>query len=637
MFLYIRCIKTTKMRLIDFSISNYRSIKEIVDFKMTSFQSLLGENNCGKSNLLSSLESFLSAGGGGISKSDFREIGCPIVFKAKFSITSINLKKIWRPYLIKDVLILEKHLTYEIDARTEKETVKYEFHGYKAEPKLWYLSFLKIKEQKGDRPKWKDIVEENGLPSYFLDGQGKCTKANYEKGVDKYLLENDVEFDEPDISSTKALGFSSNVSASLPKFYLLKAITNYSDEIEKRATNSTFRKLMADLSDRILKSDPRYSQVQEALVTIEKLLNPSKSGEDEPVKRLQTLGIIERKIKELLVRLMPSVEKIKLQVATEDIQAIFSRGVELLIDDGVETDVLSKGHGLQRCIVFALLQSLILNERNELIDDREEVKNNRPIILAIEEPELYIHPQLGKLFFDVLQEFSQNHQVVYSTHSPRFIDVSNYENIALLRKSKEQGTVIKNCDVEVFSDLDDRKIYKGLSQLNSDVNELFFSRNVLLVEGSEDKIAIIETAKKINLFKIRPEELDITIVVAGGIGNIPFFIRVLNAFGINYVVLHDSDIKSGITTDALATITKRNENIVRLATPSRVVLFPVKLEESVGRTEHFTDQYTTFMFFTNHANINSALEEIVIDTFKKINDLKAPISLSHISTSAEIG
>jgi putative ATP-dependent endonuclease of the OLD family len=624
------------MRLIELSVSNYRSIEQIIDFKMTSFQSLLGENNCGKSNLLSSLESLLSAGSGGISKSDFRETKKPIVFKAKFTVTSSNFKKIWRPYLIKDILILEKHLNYEVDERTEKETVKYEFHGYKAEPKLSYLSLTKIKNEFGDRPKWKEIVEENRLPDYFFDAQGKCTKSQYEKGLDRYLLENDVEFDEPDISSTQALGFSSNVSSNLPKFYLLKAITNYSDEIEKRATNSTFRRLMADLSDRILKSDPRYSQVQEALATIDKLLNPSRSEEEESVKRLQTLSIIEKKIKDLLVRLMPSVEKIKLRVATDDIQSIFSRGVELLIDDGVETDVLAKGHGLQRCIVFALLQSLILNERNELMDNSEEAKNNKPIILAIEEPELYIHPQLGKLFFDVLQEFSQNHQVIYSTHSPRFIDVSNYEDIALLRKSKDLGTSLKNCDVAAFSDLDDRKIYKGLSQLNSDVNELFFSRNVLLVEGPEDKIAVIETAKKLKLIKVRPEELDITIVVAGGIGNIPFFIRVLNAFDINYIVLHDTDIKSDMNVDAFATISKRNQKIETLASAARIVLFPCKLEETVGRSDHFTDQYTSFMFFTNHTNINSALESIVTDTIEKLNHLKSPTLLNSIITSNEI-
>ena len=39
---------------------------------------------------------------------------------------------------------------------------------------------------------------------------------------------------------------------------------------------------------------------------------------------------------------------------------------EMSVDDGVETDVLAKGHGLQRCIVFTLMQALIMNYRDDL-------------------------------------------------------------------------------------------------------------------------------------------------------------------------------------------------------------------------------------------------------------------------------
>ena len=183
---------------------------------------------------------------------------------------------------------------------------------------------------------------------------------------------------------------------------------------------------------------------------------------------------------------------------------------------------------------------------------------------------------------------------------------------------------MRNCDLSAFLGLDNRKIYKGLSQLNSDVNELFFSRNVLLVEGPEDKIAVIETAKKLGQITVRPEEIDVTIVVAGGIGNIPFFVRVLNAFDINYVVLHDSDIKEGMAVDAFATITNRNTDIQNLATVSKVVQFPYKLETIVGQSKHFTDQYWSFIFFSDPMNISSELENIVVEVFRKLGCLKQP-------------
>jgi hypothetical protein len=85
------------------------------------------------------------------------------------------------------------------------------------------------------------------LPSYFLT-DGKCTQADYVKGLSKYLAENEIEYNQPDLSHTQTLGLQSNVIASLPKLYLLKAETKYSEEADKRSSSSTFRKLMGDLT-----------------------------------------------------------------------------------------------------------------------------------------------------------------------------------------------------------------------------------------------------------------------------------------------------------------------------------------------------------------------------------------------------
>jgi len=399
---------------------------------------------------------------------------------------------------------------------------------------------------------------------------------------------------------------------------LLKAITDYSDEVDKRSSNTTFRRLMADLSDRILKLDPEYQKIEKALTTIEELLNDKKAQNVNAENRLPSIGIIEDRIKQLIIKLMPSVNKVSLKVLTEDVKTIFSKGVELTIDDGVETDVLLKGHGLQRCIVFTLIQTLILNERNELINtDPSKIEDN-PILLAIEEPELYIHPQLGKLFYDVLNDFSKTQQVIYTTHSPRFIDVYESENIALVSKTNSNGTKIRNCDTTAFNGLTDRKMFQGLTQLNSDVNELFFAKNVIVTEGPEDKIAIIETCKKLNKIKIRTEEIDITIVVANGKGNIPFFVRVLNAFDIKYVVVHDTDIRTGMHQDAENTARSDNRRISDVIKNGKLVTFPIKLEDTVGSKQHFKDQYYTMTYFSNHNNINNDLEEIVKSVLDKI-------------------
>lgn len=606
------------MKLIEISIKNYRSIKYFENGKISQFQALIGENNSGKSNLLSAIDIYLSGGSGGIKQEDFNNPEAPIVIKCKFSLITPQLKKVWKPYLINDELILEKHIWLETDSRSGKPTIKNEFHGYQAEPVDWFLSLNKIKARKGDRPKWKEVAEANGLPDYFIQ-DGKCTKPIYEKALTKYLSEHDVVYDPPDLSSTQTLGFPSNVISSLPKLYLLKAVTDYSDEIDKRATNTAFRKLMGALSERILKKDPRYQHIETALKTIKDLLNEDSKDGGKKEERLSSLAAIENKLKELLCKLMPSVEKVRLRVLSDDVKSIFARGVELSVDDGTDTDVLLKGHGLQRCIVFSLIQALILNERNQLLADELPAEEASSIILAIEEPELYIHPQLGKVFYDVLDAFAKNDQVIYSTHSPRFIDVYEYENIAIIQKTKDDGTKIFNCDTSAFDGIGDRKIFKGLTQLNSDINELFFAKNVIVVEGPEDKVAITETLKKQRKISNRPEEIEITIIVAGGKPAIPFFIRVLNAFSIKYAVLHDLDITDDMVKDDKDTHVKINANITKIAGENRTISFPVKLETTVGVEKgHFKDQYEAMVFFNKHDNINTALETIITDLINKL-------------------
>ena len=605
------------MKLIEISIKNFRSIQSIENAKISSIQAVIGENNAGKSNILHAIDAFLSAGSGGISESDFNDKTKTIIIGVKFSVTSDALKKVWRRYMINNELILEKHLWIEEDSRTQKITIKNEFHGYQAEPKEWFLSFKKIEENKGDKPKWKDIVTENNLPNYFLNTD-KCTKADFTKGLEKYLSENEVEYDQPDLSSTQALGFQTKTISNLPKFYLLKAETKYSDETDKRSSTSTFRRLMADLTDRIIKNDPKYKKIEEALKTVNDLLNETGQEEGSTSGRLLSLSAIETRIRNILATLMPSVEKIKLKVVTEDVSTIFSKGVEITVDDGVETDVLLKGHGLQRCIIFSLLQALILNDRNQLISSGEELEIKHPIILAIEEPELFIHPQLGKLFYDVLVSFSQSDQVIYTTHSPRFIDVYQYESISLIKKDRTIGTKLVNCDTKSFDGLKDRKVFQGLTQLNSDVNELFFAKNVILVEGPEDKIAITETLKKLTKIKVRTEEVDVTIISTGGKTSMPFFIRILNAFKISYAVLHDLDIETGMSTDNKSSQESINKAISDLAN-GKVITFPIKLEKTLGLTNHLKDQYESLVYFSEHKNINSDLEAIVKQAFEKVN------------------
>lgn len=598
------------MRIRKILIENLRSIVSSGEIPVHNLMALVGENNAGKSNTLLAVSAFLTGGAGGLKPDDFNNQEAPVRIRITFGDLTEFERRRWRKYLAADQLILEKKFFIETDTDTGTRRVKAEYHGYEGEPAEWFLSIKGIIQRHGDRPKWVEIVASQSLPEYFLE-DGKCNKSIYTKALDRYVEENEVEYGAPDLSATHALGLQSKVIASLPAFYLLPAITDYSGEIDKRQKSSTFRRLMGELSERILRNDPRFGEIEEALGRVSALLN-SLSTEGAP-NRLESLGSIETQIGGLLQELMPSVSSVGLSVEVEELKDIFSSGVSLTVNDGVETDVLAKGHGLQRCIVFSLLRTLIDTER---VDHGQTGRGSRSIILGIEEPELYIHPQLSKLFYDVMRAFGDSDQIIYTTHSPLFVNAYNYQEVAIASKATvEQGTKIKTAPHGLFDDLEEARVFKGLSRFNASVNELFFAKKVLVVEGPEDLIAITSTLAKLGMIRNRTEEINWTVLVAGGKESIPFFQRVMNAFDITYSVLHDTDVLPNTPPQVAAGWQRTNAAIAALAGARPVHTFPHKLETTLGLTDHLKDQYRATQYFSDPANINADLEGIVTGIF----------------------
>jgi putative ATP-dependent endonuclease of the OLD family len=592
------------MRMTGLTIQNYRSIKEIKNLRIEPLQAFVGENNAGKSNILRALDCFLSSGSGGMDIDDLNDPTQPATIEAEFSGLSDEEKRRLRSYLIGDRIVLQKKLTPEKDAKSGKTKIEVEYHGYQAEPKEWFLSVPKIESREGTRPKWKEIAEANGFLDYVKTPDDKVTKTSFVPGLAKYLLTREaVEYDEPTLGQTQALGIPQNLLAALPEFYLLPGITDYSDEIDRRSSTTVFRRLMSDLADRIMSADARYGEIEGALSIVRHLLNPPAAGEE--ARRLESLGGVEVTLRDTIKKLMPGVQAIQLTVEIEETKEIFSKGVNIKVDDGVLTDVLDKGHGLQRSIVFALLQMLMKS--------KNQGKDSRPIILAIEEPELYIHPHTQRLIYRVVKEFAGfagdddtatgTDQVIYTTHCPAFIDISRYERVCVVRKDKASGTKGRQCEPGVLGSLAERKAFKLLTSFGLKHNELFFAKDCVLLEGQEDEVGIIATARKLGRFNDLPDEIGLSIVVVEGKGDIPKFQKVLNAFGLSYGVLLELDGKPETHPQTVPIL----ENLLG----NRCHKVPKRLEDILTVGRHFDDVRHAKAFFSDPANINQQMEELV--------------------------
>lgn len=299
-----------------------------------------------------------------------------------------------------------------------------------------------------------------------------------------------------------------------------------------------------------------------------------------------------------------------LTVVLEEMKDFFSRGVILKVDDGILNDVLDKGHGLQRAIIFSLLQALIKHDAGKLLAGQTPPANGAPsIILAIEEPELYIHPQLQRLIYGVLREFASTDQVIYTTHAPAFVDVWSYENVAVVRKENvSTGTKIHHCQAGILGSDADQKGFQLLNSFGLEANRLFFAEKSILVEGVQDEIGIIATGRKLGTFKEFPEEVGFTIVVADGKREIPKYQKLLNAFKLPYVVWHEKDGNPDTEKD--------NKAILDLLGGNKRVELPDTLEVLAGGTGHFKPVYEAKVFFGNPANINVAMEAKVSELFR---------------------
>lgn len=602
------------MRLIGLRIQNYRSIVDSGDMRIEPLQILVGENNSGKSNILKAIQVFLTPGAGGVEQTDFFDPNQPMILTATFGELSASERKQLRPYLLGDRLILEKRIVLEEDKRSGRSRPKAEYHGYHAKPKDWWLTTEGVIEQEGSRPNWERIASDHGIIDYVRDESGRVTRSSYETGLARILVEReDIEFEEPSLGDTQALGLQPVLLDKLPVFRILPAITDYSDEIDKRSSSTNFRLLMGDLADRILKADPRYQRIETNLKHLTCLLNAPQPDEqrDSDLGRLVVLEHVERKLQEIISKLMPSVRGVRVSVDVEEIRDLFSRGVSIQIDDGKLTEVMMKGHGLQRCVVFGLLQALILNQRGQLIDlqvnQRSAVKRDeRTIILAIEEPELYIHPQMQRLIFGVLRDFAKTDQVIYSTHSPAFVDIANYQSIAVIRKeSVSEGTKVKQCGPGVLDAATEKKTSQFLSSFGLEQNSMFFAKKVVLVEGKEDIIAVLATGREVGLFEF-PEELGYTLIATGSKQEMPKYMKLLNAFGIPYVVLLELDGQPS---------SDENQRIRDLVDGNRIVELDTRLEDIVGHSGHFKKTYDAMRFFENRDNITDPIRNIVRQLF----------------------
>jgi len=515
------------MKIKTIVIDNFRSIKHVeLDFK--DLLILIGENNAGKTNTLKALNWFFSSSVRGLTEEDF--CGKDLQNKIKITITFDRLtpeekaNRMINKYIVNDTITVQK--TFLFDAGTCKYTSV--FSGLIREPKEDYLKISKFESYKKDLTK---IFKEHSLPEYFKNDKGNVTQESYKEGLKRYLEENKekIEWDAPTFSDTQFLGWKEVAEDFLPHFFYVPAVKDASEEAEYASTN-LFGVLIDDLFLESPENIAEFKELTEMLTHAGKLLNIPESGQVD--KRPNTLKGFETSLLAALKETMPSIKDLEVEIGVPSVRQIVQSGTSLYLDDGIKTSVRSKGHGLQRALIFAIFRVYALSTKGK------QPNKTKPFIFAVEEPELYLHPHHQRVLFQVLQLLAQSDQIIICTHSPYFIDMSQYDSLVVTsKKDIAIGTEVFQVKSEILN-FNEKEYFKLLNEFNQDRNELFFAKKVLLVEGHSEKIGFPLIAKKLGVFLFSE---GVTIVECGGKGNVPFFMKILNAFKIPYLVVHDLD------------------------------------------------------------------------------------------------
>jgi len=503
------------MKLHWLHIQGFRSIREIT-LEVDDFLCFIGQNNHGKSNIFQALALFFSSGTRGIIPGIFfrslSETAREVVIEARFEdLSQAEMEKL-RPWTVDEVLTVSKK--YWIDD---------------GKPQVSYEALMKVPKDEWlqeDFENYNDRGVVSELPiAEFLPESGRITKQAYKEAIQKYIeVDPNIEYTEE--RRVNPAGYKQVLDGYLPEFHLVPAVRDVTEETKTSGATLLSRLLNVVIS-RIARQNPAFQRLEGTVQEIKKLIEGK-----TPEEKLVEIRELEDRLKQ---ELDPWDVGLSIGVEAPDIERVFQLGTSITLDDGIPTGVDEKGHGLQRYLIFALMRVWATEAKRAQTEEGGEIRE-RSYIFAFEEPELFLHPQMCRATYESLKQISRTDQILVCTHSPHFIDMEDYRSIVVVRKPNlEIGTQAQRIQEELFEGERKRR-FNMVRFFNPDRNELFFARKVVLVEGATEKSTLPLLARHIDCFDHR-----VSIIDCGSKFNLTLYMKVLNAFRIPYLVIHDED------------------------------------------------------------------------------------------------
>jgi putative ATP-dependent endonuclease of OLD family len=470
------------MKIESLRIENFRAFKdETIEFD--DYTSFVGPNGVGKSTVFHALNLFFRQSKDSqtdllkLSANDFHHANTsqPIKITVTFSALSDQAKEELADYVRQDKLIITATAVY--DAITEKADVK-QFGN-----RLGMEEFRKFFEADKSGAKAAELKE---IFKSFREKYEDISSANSKADMISALHDYESKNPEKCIlipSEDQFYGVSRGVNKleSHIQWIFVPAIKDATEESEE-STKSALGQLLARTVRSQVSFDENIRDLRNNVrAEYQKLLDAEQKTLDDISGSLQNrLSNWAHPNITASIQWKQDPDK---SIKIEEPLAGLKVG-----ERGFEGELSRFGHGLQRSYMLALLQELSMF-------DPENVPT---LLMGIEEPELFQHPPQARYLAETLIELSEsNSQIIICTHSPLFIPGDSFDKIRLACEEGEPSeTKIKRLTYESLATelhsvgeklvTESGMVAKLYPSLNPVVNEMFFCKKLILVEGHED-------------------------------------------------------------------------------------------------------------------------------------------------------
>lgn len=485
-------------------VQNFRCLKDVTLY-CDPLTVLVGQNGAGKSCLVQALKLFYNPNAN-YDESDFYANNTDDDISITVTFTNVikRERELFYLYIFGDSLTIEKVLAYPPGRRSQK------YFGWR----LRNPDFGPFRQAKGRSnlsKEYKELRKNEKYSSFSPYTNKDEIEALLTAWEESHPDQCERSKDEGQFFGFKEVGESR--LERYTRFIPVPAVQDAAEEASE-AKGSMITEILDLVVRSTLASKPEFVKLQERIQNeYGNILDPTK------IPELQGLA------GQLTSTLKDFVPDAKVDLSWEPqigIDLPFPPANIRLLEDGYFSPVNRTGHGLQRAFILTMLQHLTYAQATQPTEEEgEEEKLPMPnLIIGIEEPELFQHPDRQRHFAKTLLKLSEgkitgvseNIQIIYCTHSPLLVDTERFNQIRIFRKVDVGNGLPKQTKI-TFTTLNDvaRLLERACGQpegtftgetlrqrlhavMTPQMNEGFFSRLVVLVEGIKDRALILGTA-----------------------------------------------------------------------------------------------------------------------------------------------